>query len=150
MTPRLVLPIPPNKNHSHRQVDVSSRLRRIRSADTRQFVRDAQWLAIQWMRETGWRMPETGEKVILRYWVWWPDARRRDAGNLIDVLADALEGILYPDDRWLLPRAMDYAVDRDRPRVEVEVWLEKGDVAHGERARVSRRDRGYRNTAHPT
>jgi len=66
-------------------------------------------------------VPKPGRKVDLRYWVFWPDRRRRDAGNLLKVLLDSLEGILYVDDSAVLPRAMDYSVDREHPRVEVEV-----------------------------
>lgn len=68
-------------------------------------------------------MPDHDDKVVLRYWVYWPDRRRRDPANLLKVLLDALEGVLYADDRTVLPRAMDYQVDRLDPRVEVDVSL---------------------------
>ncbi|MCL6455071.1 MAG: RusA family crossover junction endodeoxyribonuclease [Alicyclobacillus sp.] len=117
---RLVLPLPPSVNHSHRQVMNGRRLLRIPSAATREFTAVAGWRAKAWMRETGW-VPTKAQKVVLRYWIWWPDGRRRDAGNVEKVMTDALVGILVDDDRYVLPRAMDYAVDQHNPRVEVEL-----------------------------
>ena len=117
---RLVLPIPPSKNRSHRQTDEDGVLRRRKTAETKRFVHDAGWLCLKWMRESGWRKPAPGNKVILRYWCYWPDERVRDAGNVVDALLDALNGIAYEDDRYALPQAMDYAIDRRSPRIEIE------------------------------
>lgn len=96
---------------------------RIRSDATNQFYTDAGWLAKQWMQQTGWTTPEEGRKVILRYWVFWPDGRRRDVDNTVKLLQDSLTGILYVDDRYVLPQAMDYSIDKEEPRLEVELVL---------------------------
>ena len=38
---------------------------------------------------------------------------------------DALEGIVYDDDRWVLPRCQDFGVDGGNPRVELEFWIKE-------------------------
>lgn len=69
----------------------------------------------------GWRFT-TPVSLVGR--AWFPDQRKRDAGNYRKLLTDALTGILYEDDslvhddRWI--RA---GVDRTRPRIEVTIEL---------------------------
>lgn len=118
MTARLVLPLPPSVNRSHRNVTVQ---KRIRTPETVAYMRDAGWLAKAWAQQTHWCIPPPQKKVVMRVWYWWPNARRQDTHNRIKVLADALEGVLYEDDRCVLVQEQDYAVDRERPRVEIEL-----------------------------
>ena len=128
MTNRLILPLPPSKNRSHRQTNEHGVLRRRRTKETLRFAHDAGWLCKAWMRESGWKQAAKGDKVILRYWCYWGDRRIRDPGNVVDALLDSLKGIAYEDDNSVLPRAMDYAVDRERPRVEIELEEVSGDA----------------------
>lgn len=118
---RLILPLPPSDNRSH---VVTHRRdgtpKRVRSRATRDYETEAGWLSREWMLKTGWRPPAEGVKVVMRFWVFWPSTQIADAGNRIKILADSVKAILFPDDCTLLPRAMDYQVDRRRPRVEVE------------------------------
>ncbi|KKX54472.1 hypothetical protein X546_15655 [Brevibacillus borstelensis cifa_chp40] len=61
--------------------------------------------------------------------IYWPTGRKRDVENVGKLLWDALEGIVYENDRWLLPRYMDFSVDQDNPRVEIKFYrLEEADV----------------------
>lgn len=97
---------------------------RVPSRATKDFYTEAGWLARKWMADTGWK-PTERTKLYLRYWIYWPDRRRRDAGNVEKVLTDSLKGILFDDDQYVLPQAMDYQVDRDKPRVEIELHVKQ-------------------------
>lgn len=119
---RLVLPIPPTVNHAYK---AGRHGRRIQTDATKQFKHDAYWLAYGWRQYTGWTMPEKGVKIQLKYWVFWPDNRRRDVDNLAKVLQDSLTDVLYVDDRYVLPQAMDYTVDRENPRLEIELSVKE-------------------------
>lgn len=58
-----------------------------------------------------------------------PDARRRDTHNTFKILFDAIErGGLYKDDKDILPRVMDFEIDRENPRVELKFYLKGGKV----------------------
>ena len=72
----------------------------------------------------GWVFTQK-EKIIMEVWTYWPDYRRRDTHNAHKLLADALESILYDDDRYVLMRDMDYNVDKKNPRVEIVLMLHK-------------------------
>lgn len=69
-----------------------------------------------------WRHPLLTGPVTVVGRFWFPDKRRRDAGNYRKLLTDALTGVCYVDDqqvhdeRWQL-----VAIDRDAPRCELTV-----------------------------
>lgn len=49
-----------------------------------------------------------------------PDKRRRDPNNLLKVIADALEGIVYTDDKQITKLSwVNAGVSADDPRVEI-------------------------------
>ena len=127
---RLILPIPPSVNHSHKNIRRGNRLMRIRSEETQQYMDDAKWMAIDWRNRVKWRKPDAKSKIILRIWIYWADLRRRDADNLGKVLLDSLTGVLYEDDRQVLPRVMDMNVDRRNPRVEIELEIMDEELAN--------------------
>jgi Holliday junction resolvase RusA-like endonuclease len=71
-------------------------------------------------RHAGWR------EATLQATFWLPDSRRRDAGNLQGSLKAAIDGIVdagvLEDDEWLVELPPIRLIDRDNPRVEIEVW----------------------------
>jgi crossover junction endodeoxyribonuclease RusA len=117
----LTLPLPPSTNHSHHEISTKNgRRMRIPSKATKEWTRFARDVAVEQCKAQEWAYV-TGEKVIVRYTVFWPDKRRRDCHNLMKVCLDALEGIVYDDDKWVLPRAIDFLYDKHDPRLEIEV-----------------------------
>lgn len=116
---RLILPLPPSLNHSHINIQRGKRLMRVRSEATKNFMMDAGWIAKSWKNQTGWTIPDEGQKIAMRVWFFWPDKRRRDQDNPLKLLQDSLTDILWIDDRWVLPQVMDFSVDKSNPRVEI-------------------------------
>jgi crossover junction endodeoxyribonuclease RusA len=127
VTKRLILPLPPSVNHMYRNVTLPTG-RRIRVVDTqgKQWEKDATILASQWVHKGPWKPPDPGVKVALKLWYWWPSKRRMDTHNRSKLLCDTLEGILYPDDRWVLVQEQNFEVDKGNPRVEIELEV-KGE-----------------------
>lgn len=77
------------------------------------------WLAVKWARENNWKMTEN-KKVVARMWFYLNDKRRKDTSNAKKLICDALEGVIYDDDYFLLDRTMDFKIDRENPRIEIE------------------------------
>lgn len=49
-----------------------------------------------------------------------PDRRRRDPNNLLKGIADALEGVVYTDDKQITRLSWEnVGIDREHPRVEI-------------------------------
>lgn len=112
---RLTLPVVPSVNHCYRNVAIN---RRIMTPTAKAWVQEVQLKAKLAAREQGWRF-SSNEKLVMELTTYWPDRRKRDTHNQHKLLCDALEGVLYKDDRWVLIRDIDFRLDRGKPRVEV-------------------------------
>jgi len=107
----LTLPSVPTLNHVYRNVRINHRV-------------TSERLKQHWQ-------PSHAEKLVMEVTIFWPDHRRRDADNCLKLLSDTLEGVLYEDDRWVLPRVVDFFVDKQNPRVEVRIFkLNSNGGAH--------------------
>lgn len=64
-----------------------------------------------------------GEKVVVEARAFWPDARARDMNNLAKITCDALQhsGVVT-NDKNILWREMDFTIDRENPRVMLEIY----------------------------
>jgi Holliday junction resolvase RusA-like endonuclease len=60
-------------------------------------------------------------EYALRCTIVFGDRRRRDLDNVIKSVADSLIGVVYADDSQIVELVATREIDRDRPRVEVEV-----------------------------
>lgn len=112
----VILDLPPSMNHYY---FTAKNGQRIMTPKAKWWMTNAKWQLKIIAKTERWRMVE-GRKVIAKIWVYWPDNRKRDTHNLHKALLDAAEGIIYDNDRWALARDMDFSVDRERPRVEME------------------------------
>jgi len=120
---RMVLPLPPSVNHAYRNALRDGRRMRLRTAEAERYSQDVAWIALAWAKRTGWVVPEAGRKIRMHLWYIWPSNRRMDTHNREKILLDALEGVLYCDDRWVLVQEEDFEVDRAHPRVELRLEL---------------------------
>lgn len=119
---RLILPLPPSVNHAYRNFTTPQKRRmRVLTSKAKAFKEEAEWRTKAWMQKTGWIMPNSGKKVIVRIWVFWKSNQRRDTDNIMKLLLDSMKEIAFWDDRMVLPRVMDFAVDKGNPRIEVEL-----------------------------
>ena len=53
-------------------------------------------------------------------WFFMPDKRKRDSHNTLKILLDAMEGFVYENDFYVMPRIQEVAYDKENPRVEIE------------------------------
>lgn len=83
-------------------------------------------LALSWKGKTGYRIPPKG-KVYVDMWYYFPDKRTRDTSNVPKLLFDALKGVVVEDDYYILGRVQDFEIDKDNPRIEIEVKHHEGN-----------------------
>lgn len=62
-----------------------------------------------------------GAHYTLTLRVYWPDERCRDLDNAIKGVADAANGLIYRDDADITELHAYASVDRESPRVEIEI-----------------------------
>ena len=119
----MTLPCVPSLNHVYRNVAINHR---ILTPKGKAWKEEVKWIALSERAKQFWEL-STDEKLVMELEIFWPDFRRRDADNCIKLLSDTLEGILYEDDRWILPRVLNWAVDVENPRVEVKIYKLKNE-----------------------
>lgn len=72
--------------------------------------------------------PSESQKVIAEIWTYWPDKRRRDVHNGCKITFDAIEKFVYDDDKWVLPRYIDFDIDKENPRIEILIYLKEAEL----------------------
>jgi crossover junction endodeoxyribonuclease RusA len=116
---KIVIPgNPPSINHVYRNVAIN---RRITTPDGQKWCLNVQMIAAHAIAAQR-RKQTVEEKLVAEVTIFWPSRRKRDVENVGKLLWDALEGVVYDNDRWLLPRYMDFAVDKLNPRVEIRFY----------------------------
>jgi Holliday junction resolvase RusA-like endonuclease len=74
-------------------------------------------------RENGWDTTKK-EKVVINLKLYFPDNRVRDTSNALKLLLDSMEGIVFDNDYYALPRIIDFEVLKDKkikPYIVVEI-----------------------------
>lgn len=113
---KLTLPIPPSINHIYQNVGRGSR--RL-TTEAVKYIKTAQDIAKKEIRKTGWKKDKPCVWNVMDLYFYFPDKRVRDSHNCLKLLTDCMEGLLFYDDYFLLPRIQDVQLDRDNPRLEV-------------------------------
>ena len=91
--------------------------KRIRTAKAKAWFGAAEMIISASMRAQGWSTTEN-TKVVIDIMTYWPDRRKRDVDNQGKAIFDALEHAgVFDNDCWALPRYIDFAVDKENPRV---------------------------------
>lgn len=84
------------------------------------------YIGMSWKNKNKWKMT-VDQKVIMKAKIFWGSARKSDPHNLDKLILDALEEAnLYDDDCNVLLQYIDFDIDLNNPRIEIE--LEKGDL----------------------
>jgi hypothetical protein len=69
-----------------------------------------------------WTCQKVGTKVVAEMVFYFPDEKIRDTHNAKKLLLDSLEGIIHENDMWILDRTLDFAIDPDFPRIEIDFF----------------------------
>ena len=109
------LPLPVSVNHMYQSAGRGKRL----TTTARNYIKTAQDICKKAIRAQGWKRDKESVWYVMDLYFYFPDQRRRDSHNCLKLLTDCLEGLLFTDDYYLLPRIQYVTLDRDNPRLEV-------------------------------
>ena len=117
---RLIIPgVIPSVNHQYTNAMYKGRRMRVLTTEAAKWEYDVTLLIKSWIHQNKWLTADS--KVIVRLWYFYPDKRRRDAHNTLKLLLDVCEHAgIFIDDKLALPQIMDYEIDRQNPRTEIE------------------------------
>lgn len=121
-----MLPLSPTINHAYTNVRVGKRTMRVLTKEAKKWVEDACAITKKAVKEQKWTLPEN-QWIVAEIYTYFPDKRRRDCHNGCKVLMDGIEsaGVVFTDDKWVLPRYMTVDVDKENPRTEVKFYLKQ-------------------------
>lgn len=112
------LPIPPSVNAIYYNTRGGGRRLTCKAEN---YIRDARAMVNLAVEEQHWVLPSKSTWLYIDMVYYFPDRRRRDASNCLKILLDAIEGRVYIDDMYALPRIQSVEYDKENPRVEITV-----------------------------
>jgi len=121
------LPYPPTENHmrknAYRYTPTGKRYTAKTFTKTaKSWVEDAVERVKKEVETASWEALDC--KTVVEMTVYFPDAKRRDASNLLKVTLDVLEkGGVYVNDRWALPWVKDFYVPSKTCKGSVELVI---------------------------
>ena len=115
----LRLPLPPSVNHAYFTAHNGQRILTPKAKD---WMIEASFLASRAVRHCKWEVQDKDVKLVMELTFRYPDRRRRDSHNMLKLLLDGLEKVLYIDDKMVLPKIMDFTVDKDMPCVDIVLY----------------------------
>lgn len=112
---KLTLPLPPSINHMY--VNTKFGGKRL-SNSAEDYVRVARAKINLFVEEQSYKKQnkETWQYIDLVFFM--PDRRIRDSHNMIKLLLDVLQGPVYENDYWIMPRVQGVEYDKENARIE--------------------------------
>jgi crossover junction endodeoxyribonuclease RusA len=120
----MILQIPPSVNHMYINANKNGISYKVYSKKAKEWHDQALYEIKGYMQKN--KIKTYNEKIILEIYYYFPDARKRDTHNTLKILCDTLERAGFiSNDSLLLPRIMNFEIDRNNPRIEIKA------VEHG-------------------
>ena len=125
---QMSLPVPPSVNAIYYNTRGGGR--RLTSK-AEKYIRDVRALASMYVDDNDWVKKNDHTWLYMDMVFYFPDKRTRDSHNCLKILLDALEGIIFYNDMFVMPRINSVEFDKGNPRVEILFY----DQTTSERAR---------------
>jgi Holliday junction resolvase RusA-like endonuclease len=82
--------------------------------------RTAKCDATAWLKGLWLSRPKLGGEMVLHARCYFPDKRKRDAGNYRKLITDVMSSVVYTDDSQLISETWERAgFDKVSPRIEI-------------------------------
>jgi len=119
---RLVLPLFPTSNYQYHYTNHG----RVLTKEARAWRTVAQAIARKEIKRQKWQCPEKWVFMNMLLYFYHPNFRCRDTHNnklLLDSLEDPNGKLVYLNDFFVLPAIQSIQLDKQNPRVEVEITI---------------------------
>lgn len=113
---KLSLSLPPSINHMYYNTRGGGKRLTKQAEDYQRRSRALLNLAIE---EQRWIKQQKSTWYYIDLVFYMPDRRVRDSHNMLKLLLDVMQGIVYDNDYYALPRIQSVEYDKENPRVEV-------------------------------
>lgn len=112
----LTIKVPPSVNHMY----IHKRNgQKILTSTAKQYIKTIQDLCKKEIKKQNWKKDKESVWYVMDMYFYFKDKRKRDSHNCLKLLMDSLEGSLFTNDYFVLPRIQYVTLDRENPRVEI-------------------------------
>ena len=112
----LTIKVPPSVNHMY----IHKRNgQKILTSTAKQYIKTIQDLCKKEIKKQNWKKEKESVWYVMDMYFYFQDKRKRDSHNCLKLLMDSLEGLLFTNDYFVLPRIQYVTLDRENPRVEI-------------------------------
>lgn len=118
---RLSLPLPPSVNHMYYNTpNGGKRL----TGKSEKYIRESRSLINLAIEEQHWLKQEKATWYYIDLVFFMPDRRVRDSHNMLKLLLDVMQGIIFDNDYYVMPRIQSVEYDVENPRVEACIFAQ--------------------------
>ena len=118
---RLSLPIPTSVNHMY--INTRGGGKRL-TKQAEDYIRRSRSLINLAIEEQKWLKQDKSTWYYIDLVFFMPDRRIRDSHNCLKLLLDVMQGIIFDNDYYVMPRIQSVEYDSDNPRVEACVFAQ--------------------------
>lgn len=112
----IALPLPPSVNSMYFNTRGGGRTL---TRQAKNYIRDSRALINLAIDEQNWYQHEKDVWLYVDLVFYMPDRRVRDSHNMLKLLLDVMQGIVYENDYYAMPRIQSVEYDKHNPRVEI-------------------------------
>ena len=116
-TLKVIVPLAPSVNHAYKFV----RGKRFMTQQAKQYIALVHQLVVGTRANQSYMPEKEGVWLVCETTYYYPDRRQRDSHNMIKILMDALEGVAFVNDRYVLIQEQDVFYDKENPRIELHL-----------------------------
>lgn len=112
------IPVPPSVNHMYQNAGRGKRL----TKEATQYIKTVQETCKKEMKKIGWKHDKPNVWYVMDLYYFFPDKKVRDSHNTLKILTDSMEGLVFPNDYYVLPRIQYVTLDRKNPMLHIKVY----------------------------
>lgn len=115
----ITLPIPPSVNHMY--FNTKSGGKRL-TQKAENYIRESRSLINLAIEEQRWLKQDKSTWYYIDLVFFMPDRRIRDSHNTLKLLLDVMQGIIFDNDYYAMPRIQSVEYDKENPRLEICIF----------------------------
>lgn len=118
------VPIPPSVNHMYTTTRGG---KKILTKKAKEYVSEVQRIILETIKKTKWKAEPEKVWLYVDLYFYFPDKRIRDSHNCIKILLDCMQGIVFENDYFVMPRVQMVELCREHPCLDVIVFPQQID-----------------------
>lgn len=95
--------------------------------EAKNYIQNTQGKCAYEMNRQGWKRDNEHVWFYMDLYFYFPDKRIRDSHNCIKLLLDSLQGLLFKNDYYVMPRIQNVGYDRDNPHIEIVFFPQESE-----------------------